>query len=145
MHMSVEETTEEMEALQAQLEELDGDVYEGMCALGIETDRVAALVKALAAVGVDPNPILDEIDDRYFKGAAAQIETDIPSGSTILQVDKGFNTDTAHVLSQDAEQEMDRGHESQSSAAGSVALLTGAAVWGDRISGSANCDVPSQF
>ena len=70
-HDLTESTQQKLDALQSQVEELDVDVYEGMCALGIESNRVAALVDALVSVGVDPNPILNAVENEHLAAAAA--------------------------------------------------------------------------
>jgi hypothetical protein len=59
--------------LQAQHDELASDVFDGMCALGIESHRAAALADALSAAGVDPNPILTAVESEHLEAHAARM------------------------------------------------------------------------
>jgi hypothetical protein len=71
--------------LQAQNDELASDVFEGMCALGIESNRAAALADALLAAGVDPNPILTAVESEHFEAHAARMmESEAENGMSML-------------------------------------------------------------
>ena len=65
-HSLVESAHQNLGALQAQVEELEADVYESMCALGVESNRVAALVDALVSIGVDPSSILNSVENEHL-------------------------------------------------------------------------------
>lgn len=101
-----EDASQELAAMQAQVQELDGDVYEGMCALGVESDRVAALVDALVSVGVDPSPILNGVENEHLEAAAAGgvgIEDESALGSTsVIHFDSAVSS--AALLAGDAKQ-----------------------------------------
>jgi hypothetical protein len=78
---------QELSALQAQVEALAGDAFEGMCALGIESNRVAALVDALVSVGVDPNPILNSVENEHLVAdAAGEVEDEPENGLGFFSV-----------------------------------------------------------
>lgn len=127
--------TNSVAALRAQVQELSEDVYEGMCALGIESNRVAALVDALASMGVDPNPILDAVENTHLESATFQLEAEISPGKAIAGR-CAFEQTHAAVLPAELSQDRDLGSE-HTSLFGSVGFLTGTSVWTDVESASA--------
>lgn len=118
---SAEESAAEIAALQAQVEEMQQDSYEGMCALGIETDRVEALVEALASAGIDPNPILQDVENKHLEAAIADEmggeddEAGVTGGSEGETTDVGTSgvQEQAQAPVQSAEQELTSLGESQ--------------------------------
>jgi hypothetical protein len=71
--------------LQAQNNELASDVLDGMCALGIESHRVAALSDALMSVGVDPNPMLTAVETEHMEAHVARMmEGEVENGMSML-------------------------------------------------------------
>jgi hypothetical protein len=71
--------------LQARNDELEWDTFDGMVALGIESNRSAALADALLAAGVEPNPILTAIDTEHLEAHVARImESEAENGVSML-------------------------------------------------------------